>query len=103
MTEPTRAALAECLHCGGSFVPRKAGHVYCSISCRHRGERRPEERIPVNQAAVERLFDPRRDPDERVRLDDWHPGPPEMLELDACATVARRRAWYLNLAKLGRL
>jgi hypothetical protein len=97
MTEPTRLETTECLHCGAGFTPRKAGHVFCSITCRHRGARRPEDRAPVDHEAVERLFDPARDPDERVRVDDWHPGPPQWIALEACDTVRDRRRWYENL------
>ncbi len=51
--------MSECLSCGRSFEPRKAGHVFCSVLCPHRGARRPEERVPVDEAAVARLFDSR--------------------------------------------
>jgi len=96
--------MAECLHCGVEFTPRKEGHVFHTVECRHRGERRPEDRVPVDHEAIERLFDPRRDPDERVRADDWHPSPASPFgELDACDTVEKRRRWYTNLRDLGRL
>jgi hypothetical protein len=36
--------IAECLHCGKPFEPRKAGHVFCCVEHRHAGERRPEDR-----------------------------------------------------------
>jgi hypothetical protein len=26
-----------------TFEPRTAGHVFCSIACRHRGQREPQE------------------------------------------------------------
>jgi hypothetical protein len=98
MTEPTRLETTECLHCGVEFVPRKAGHVFHSIECRHRGARRPEDRVPVDHEAVERLFDPRRDPSERVRRDDWHPDPNSgFFELELFDTVESRRRWYRNL------
>ena|SRR5215218_3521542 len=104
MTEPTRLETTECLHCGVEFVPRKAGHVFHSIECRHRGARRPEDRVPVDHEAIERLFDPRRDPGERVRADDWHPSPRTPFpELDACDTVEARRRWFVNLKTMGRL
>ena len=45
---------------------------------------------------VARLFDPGRDPGERVGPNDWHPG--TMAELDAEDTVERRRGWYRELA-----
>jgi hypothetical protein len=47
---------------------------------------------------VARLFDPSRDPKERVRDDDWHPTPDSGFhDLDAYQTVETRRRWYLNL------
>jgi hypothetical protein len=77
--------------------------VFCSSFCRHRGERRARPG-PVDQEQLARLFDPSRDPNERVRDDDWHPTPetPEGLkwrELEAFDTVERRRWWYLALIK----
>jgi hypothetical protein len=101
--------MAECLHCGGEFTPRKFGHVFCSVGCRHSGERRPEERALVDPDAVARLFDQARDPSERVRDDDWLPEShksPEVRRLyaplEACDTVETRRRWYLALAAAGR-
>jgi hypothetical protein len=79
---------------------------------RHKGERRPYDPPPVDQAAVDRLFDPSRDPNEPVRADDWCPASwtPEIIELymagpSKCGrfrgdTVARRRGIYRN-AELG--
>jgi hypothetical protein len=66
--------MAECLHCGRKFQPRRRGHVFCSSFCRRRGERwdRPTS---ADREQVARLFDPSRDPEERVRDDDWHPPP----------------------------
>jgi hypothetical protein len=53
---------------------------------------------------VARLFDKTRDPDERVRPDDWHPSAdPRWHELDSWDTLARRRRWYEELALLGKL
>jgi hypothetical protein len=100
MTEPLEphGRTVEC-HCGVPFTPRKAGHVFHSAFCRHRGEREPHERRPVDQEQLERLFDESRDPGERVRPDEWHPGPAEWLELDACDTLESRRRWYLNLMR----
>jgi hypothetical protein len=90
---------AECLHCGGEFWPRRRGHVFCSSRCRHRGERR-ERRGPIEREQVARLFDPFRDPEERVRDDDWHPTPDSVFhDLDWCQTVETRRRWYLNLIR----
>jgi hypothetical protein len=52
---------------------------------------------------VERLFDPDRDPLERVREDDWHPEPPDSgwRDLDAVDTVATRRRWFEALEDQG--
>jgi hypothetical protein len=45
-----------------------------------------------------------RDPQERVRPDDWHPSPDSGFpELDAHDTVGTRRHWYLTLIKEGLL
>jgi hypothetical protein len=97
--------MAECLHCGRKFQPRRRGHVFCSSFCRRRGERwdRPTS---ADREQVARLFDPSRDPEERVRDDDWHPTPdtPEGLAwraLDWCQTVGDRRRWYKNLLEGG--
>jgi hypothetical protein len=80
MTEALRPATADCLSCGQEFTPRKLGHVYCSPGCRHAG---PGQRVDRDPEAVNRLFDPDRDPSERVRPDDWHPTPDSVLhELD---------------------
>jgi hypothetical protein len=48
---------------------------------------------------VARLFDQSRDPNERVRDDDWHPTPetPEGLKWLELETVGVRRRWYLHL------
>jgi len=95
--------MAECLHCGGDFVARKVGHVFCSIGCRHRGERRPVERVPVDHEAVARLFAEDRDPGERVMPDDWHPTPDSpVFELDLVSSVGQRRYWYRNLERMRR-
>jgi hypothetical protein len=83
-------------------VPRKFGHVFCSSVCRHRGERRPEERDLADPGQVALLFDEGRDPDERVGPDDWHAAPQsEFAGLDAGDTVAGRRRWYRNLLREG--
>ena len=94
-------ARAESLHRGGSFRPRRRGHVFCSSRCRHRGERRGTPG-PVDREQVARLFDKSRDSNQRVRDDDWHPTPetPDGLKwrkLDAYQTLGRRRRRYLNL------
>ena len=90
-----------CLACGGEFRPRKRGHVFCSSLCRHRGPRRPEQPT-VDHDAIARLFDEGRDPDARVRDNDWYPQPPTMKDLDAHDTVAERRRWFLELSRRGR-
>ena len=90
---------AECLHCGGKFSPRRRGHVFCSSWCRHRGARR-ERPGPIEREQVARLFDPSRDPKERVTDDEWHPmSDPVWNDLDAYQTVETRRRWYLNLVR----
>ena len=88
--------IAECLSCGREFVPRKLGHVFCSSFCRHRGERRPEEREQADAVALARLFDDDRDPDEMVEPGEWHPAP-DWADLDAGDTVRQRRRWYERL------
>ena len=97
-------ATAECLHCGVTFVPRRAGHVFHSQACRHAGERRPDEREATDHEQVARLFDESRDPDELVKPTDWHPSSdPRWHELDAGDRLRRRRHWYSELSLLGRL
>lgn len=106
MTEATRGLMAECLHCGVSFVPRKAGHVFHSIACRHRGARAPHERKPIDEEQIARLFDPKRDPSERCRLDDWFcpaDADESIRALYLYDTVGERRRWYRNLEQMGRL
>jgi hypothetical protein len=91
---------ANCLHCGKSFRPRRGGHVFCSPWCRHHGERKPYDPPPVDQDQVERLFDPRRDPNEQVRIDDWFSpadAPDEFKALYLEDTVGQRRRWFDNL------
>ncbi len=96
---------AECLYCGQLFRPRRRGHVFCSNFCRYRGERPLEERGEIDTEAVKRLFDPSRDPEERVREDDWFPGSPdsEWRSLFAHETVGGRRRWYMHLLLDGEL
>jgi len=49
-----------------------------------------------------RLFDPARDPGERVREDEWfYGGSAEFAALYTHDTVEDRRRWYRNLAALG--
>jgi hypothetical protein len=97
--------VANCLHCGKKFVPRRAGHLYHSRECRYAARDDPERR-PVDRTLVERLFDKGRDPSERVREDDWHPAvgfenAEEWKELDWQDTVESRRRWYLTLREEG--
>ena len=105
VTDARTPEVAECLHCGVEFTPRKLGHVFHSIECRHRGARPAHERKPIDLDAIERLFDESRDPDELVRLDDWFPGThdPRWVELFAADTVGKRRRWYRTLQETGRL
>jgi hypothetical protein len=93
--------MAECERCGRWFRPRRAGHVYCSASCRRTAP--PPGVTAADPDAVERLFDESRDPDAVVRDDDWfHGGPEEWRHLFACDTVATRRRWFLALRREGR-
>jgi hypothetical protein len=66
---------------------------------------RPEDAAgPPDPEQVARLFDPARDPAERVRRDDWYPDPDhDRFELDLTDTVEDRRRWYLTLRELGLL
>ena len=100
--------MARCAHCDEEFIQRRSDHRFCSPWCRHKGERRPYDPPPVDQAAVDRLFDPQRDPDETVRADDWCPAnwTPQIIELYLCGpskcgrfrgdTVERRRGIFRN-------
>jgi hypothetical protein len=69
------------------------------------GQRPLEERGEIDTEAVKRLFDPSRDPEERVREDDWFAGPSdaEWRSLYAHETVGARRRWYMNLMMSGEL
>jgi hypothetical protein len=103
LTPPTRAATVKCRRCRKEFAPVKGGHVFCSAACRHRRERRPDA-PPVDEEQVARLFDPSRDPGERVRADDWCNGmDAERTELYSVETVGQRRGWYLRLVDIGRI
>jgi hypothetical protein len=76
--------------------------VSCSIAYRHRSERKPQDRIPADEAAIARLFDPTRDPSEQVRADEWLPAScsePGVRELFACETVAATRRWFVQLER----
>ena len=95
-----------CLHCEKPFTPRRGGHVFCSVRCRHLGVRGPNDPRPVDQQAVERLFDPSRDPQEQVRADEWFA--PEdaaaaVRALYAADTLEQRRRWYERLHDMGRV
>jgi hypothetical protein len=61
--------------------------------------------MEIDPEQVKRLFDPSRDPEERVREDDWFAGPsdPEWRALYAEETVRARRRWYMNLWVEGKL
>jgi hypothetical protein len=96
------ADLIPCAHCGQPFEPSRAGHIYCKPECRYGGPLDPSRHHPLDTDAVARLFDPRRDPEEVVRGDDWYPGAgtqdgDAFAALDAHHTVAQRRSWYLGL------
>jgi hypothetical protein len=95
--------IAACARCGRAFVRHRRGHIYCSRRCRHRGVL--GRTATIDHEAVERLFDPDRDPRERVRPDDWFP---EHLDsgardLYAVDSVATRRRWYQALEDDGEL
>jgi hypothetical protein len=95
--------IASCARCGRAFVRHRRGHLYCSRRCRHRGVL--GRTATIDHEAVERLFDPDRDPAERVREDDWYP---ESLDsgwrdLYAVDTVATRRRWFKTLEDEGLL
>jgi endogenous inhibitor of DNA gyrase (YacG/DUF329 family) len=87
--------IANCARCGRPFVRHRRGHLYCSRRCRHRGVL--GRTAIVDHEAVARLFDESRDPHEQVRADDWHPGPPEWVEIHLVETVAARRRWFKAL------
>ena len=97
--------MAECLRCRREFTARKAGHVFCSRECRHRGPRKEGDTVAPSEGELARLFDPKRDPEGLVGPDEWHPagqGSP-WLELDACQTVFTRRNWFRRLVREDRL
>jgi hypothetical protein len=93
------ADLIPCAHCGVMFEPTRAGHIYHTPECRYGGPVDPDQRQVPDTDAIDRLFAKDRDPEERVRPDDWHPDPPgsAFRALDAHDTVAQRRTWYLGL------
>ena len=96
--------MSSCLHCGKPFKPRRGGHVFCSVWCRHQGKRKPGDPPPADPEVVDRLFDPRRSPDEPVKPDDWFApmdAPAEFKALYAGSTLGHRRRWFENLKELG--
>jgi hypothetical protein len=96
--------VANCLRCGVEFAPRRAGHVFHNAACRHAGAREPHERVIVDHEQITRLFDSSRDPDEKVRADDWHPNPdPAWRALDSWDAVRVRRRWYEELVLAGKV
>jgi hypothetical protein len=108
MTKALRPLTANCLSCGREFRAAQARSRLCSSFCRHRhrgeGNHGRPRRPAVDPEQIERLFDSARDPQERVRPDDWHPSPDSgFSDLDGWDTVAKRRRWYLTLIKEGLL
>lgn len=91
-----------CAQCGAPFVPSKRGHRFCKPECRHQGEREPGDRPPADREQVRRLFDESRDPDERVRPDDWT-ATPQFVHLDTFDSLRKRRGWYTGLKDRGML
>jgi endogenous inhibitor of DNA gyrase (YacG/DUF329 family) len=95
---------AECARCGVEFVRRRSDHRFCSPECRKLGEWKPGDQPPVDREVVDRLFDPLRDPNERVRSDDWFApmdAPEGWRALFAHESVGGRRRWFANLKALG--
>jgi hypothetical protein len=88
--------VAECLRCRRKFAPRKAGHVFCSSECRHRGPRKDGDTVAPSEGELARLFDPGRDPHGSVEPDEWHPSGSSspFVELDLRQTVSTRRRWF---------
>jgi hypothetical protein len=99
-----RARVARCLRCQREFEPRRAGHVFCTRECRYRGPRRPDDGVvaPTDEQLAS-LFDPDRDPGERVTAEDWDATGGDWAELFAEDTVATRRRWLMRLVEWGRL
>lgn len=92
--------MAECARCGRTFVRRRSDHRFCRPECRKLGQRKPGEPPPVDPDVVDRLFDPRRDPNDRVRTDDWFwpvDAPEAWKALFAGHSVGGRRRWLANL------
>jgi hypothetical protein len=99
--------IAKCLRCGRDFERRHSRHIYCSRDCRYGKDPAERLRAPTPEQ-LKRLFDPTRDPESKVRLDDWHPlielpNGAEWRELDLLNSVASRRRWYRVLRAEGRV
>jgi hypothetical protein len=90
-------------------LPPAADSGVAVIAALDSGQERDGLHVSVHQfekgievaSAVARLFDSSRDPDERVRADEWFLGPPEFAALYAYDTVRQRRRWYRNLVAEG--
>jgi hypothetical protein len=89
---------ANCLHCGAEFEVRRAGHIFCRSACRYAHQGDGDQGPLATVEELEQLFDESRDPQEPVRLDDWHPNKGNLawVELDLYETLADRRRWYQN-------
>ena len=96
------ALIASCLRCHGEFVRRRAGHVFCSTECRHRGPRHPDDPPPPTDDELARLFDDR-PAGERVAADEWFPIGDGWKDLYASETLGRRHRWFRNLVEGGEL
>jgi hypothetical protein len=99
------AEMIECLRCRKLFEPRKAGHVYHSRECRHKGPRREGETEPPSEGDLARLFDRKRVSAGRVDVEDWHPAGRESpwSRLDSKDSIESRRAWHSTLVEEGKL
>jgi hypothetical protein len=80
--------------------------------CRYASEHAAPTVQIADPDAVDRLFDPSRDPGEHIRDDDWHLAQPEgvddttwqmFAELDSFDTVAQRRRLYSELKRSGEI
>jgi hypothetical protein len=70
--------------------------VFCRNLCRYRYRGESSKLQLADPEQIARLFDESRDPNERVREDDWFPtlGWADLFLAD---TVEQRRRWYLAL------
>jgi hypothetical protein len=94
--------MAKCARCGRESVRRRSDHRFCRPECRKRGARLSSDSPSADPDVVDRLFDPFRSPDERVRHDDWPmDAPDEWKALFAGETVGSRRRWFETLKALG--